>query len=141
MNFVKRVVFDTSTLVSAALRPTSIPRQAFLKAIAQTELCVSDSTLAELGEVMSREKFDRYLDREVRMQFVELYRRHARLFHVSEADETMLQEPCRDPRDNKFLALALACSADVVVSSDEDLLTLNPYRRIPVVLPRDFLEC
>lgn len=140
MNFVKRVVFDTSTLVSAALRPTSIPRQAFLKAIAQTELCVSDSTLAELGEVMSREKFDRYLDREVRMQFVELYRRHARLFHVSEADETMLQEPCRDPRDNKFLALALACSADVVVSSDEDLLTLNPYRRIPVVLPRDFLE-
>ncbi|MER2553112.1 MAG: putative toxin-antitoxin system toxin component, PIN family [Thauera sp.] len=140
MNFVKRVVFDTSTLVSAALRPTSIPRQAFLKAIAQAELCVSDSTLAELGEVMSREKFDRYLDREVRMQFVELYRRHARLFHVSEADETMLQEPCRDPRDNKFLALALACSADVVVSSDEDLLTLNPYRRIPVVLPRDFLE-
>jgi predicted nucleic acid-binding protein len=52
----------------------------------------------------------------------------------------MLQEPCRDPRDNKFLALALACSADVVVSSDEDLLTLNPYRRIPVVLPRGFLE-
>ncbi|AVR88455.1 hypothetical protein Tharo_1531 [Thauera aromatica K172] len=96
--------------------------------------------LAELGEVISREKFDRYLDRDVRLQFVELYRRHARLFHVSEADEMMLQEPCRDPRDNKFLALALACSADVVVSSDEDLLTLNPYRRIPVVLPRDYLE-
>mgnify|MGYP000541236355 CR=1 FL=1 len=38
MNFVKRVVFDTSTLVSAALRPTSIPRQAFLKAVAEAEL-------------------------------------------------------------------------------------------------------
>jgi len=51
-----------------------------------------------------------------------------------------LQEPCRDPRDNKFLALALVCSADAIVSSDEDLLSLNPYRRIPVILARDFLE-
>lgn len=139
MNFVKRVVFDTSTLVSAALRPTSIPRQAFLKAVAEAELCVSDATLAEFGEVMARDKFDRYLDRALRLQFVELYRQHARLFHVSEAEEKTLEPPCRDPRDNKFLALALACSADVVVSSDEDLLTLNPYRRIPVVLPREFL--
>lgn len=140
MSFVKRVIFDTSTLVSAALRPASIPRQAFLKAIAQAELCVSDSTMTELNEVMSRDKFDRYLERELRMQFVELYRRHARLIHVSAADELALQLPCRDPRDNKFLALALACSADVVVSSDEDLLTLTPYRGIPVILPRDFLE-
>lgn len=140
MSFVKRVVFDTSTLVSAVLRPTSIPRQAFMKAIAQAELCSSNSTLAELDAVMSRDKFDRYLDRDLRMQFVELYCRHARVFQVSEADENSLQEPCRDPRDNKFLALALACSADVVISSDEDLLTLNPYRRIPVVLPREFLE-
>lgn len=140
MNFVKRVIFDTSTLVSAALRPNSVPRQAFLKAIAQTELCVSDATLAELREVMSRDKFDRYLERALRMQFVELYQRHARLFKVPAADEQRLQEPCRDPRDNKFLALALACSADFVVSSDEDLLTLSPYRRIPVLLPRDFLE-
>jgi len=139
MNFVKRVVFDTSTLVSAALRPASIPRRAFLKAVAEAELCVSDSTLAELGDVMSRDKFDRYLDQELRMQFVGLYRRHARLFRVSEADEQTLETTCRDPRDNKFLALALACSADIVVSSDEDLLTLNPYHRIPVVLPREFL--
>lgn len=140
MSFVKRVVFDTSTLVSAALRPTSVPRQAFLKAIAEAELCISDSTLTELRDVMSRDKFDRYLERELRMQFVELYRRHTRLIHVSEAEELALQAPCRDPRDNKFLALALACSADVVVSSDEDLLTLTPYRGIPVILPRDFLE-
>lgn len=140
MNFVKRVVFDTSTLVSAALRPASVPRQAFLKAIAQAELCISVTTLAELQAVMSRNKFDRYLERELRMQFIELYRRHARLFHVSDADENALPSSCRDPRDNKFLALAIACAADVVISSDDDLLTLNPYRDIPIVLPRDFLE-
>ena len=38
------------------------------------------------------------------------------------------------------LALALVCAADAIVSSDEDLLSLNPYRRIPVILARDFLE-
>lgn len=141
MSFVERVVFDTSTLISAVLRPASVPRQAFMKALSQAELCASPSTLAELESVLTRSKFDRYLDPALRLEFFQLYRRHVHLFPVSEAEESALLEPCRDPRDNKFLALALACSADLVVSSDEDLLTLNPYRRIPVMLPRDYLEC
>ena len=140
MNFVKRVVFDTSTLVSAVLRPGSVPRQAFLKAVAEAELCASASTLAELESVLGRDKFDRYLERETRQQSVALYHRHARLFPVSESEERSLQEPCRDPRDNKFLALALACSADAIISGDEDLLGLNPYRGIAVVLARDYLQ-
>lgn len=140
MNFVKRVVFDTSTLVSAVLRPGSVPRHAFMKAVAEAELCASASTLAELESVLGRDKFDRYLERETRLQFVALYRRHARLFPVSESEENTLQEPCRDPRDNKFLALALVCAADAIVSSDDDLLSLSPYRRIPVILARDFLQ-
>jgi putative PIN family toxin of toxin-antitoxin system len=140
MSFVNRVVFDTSTLVSAILRPTSVPRHAFLKAIAEADLCASVATLAELETVLSRDKFDRYLDYGSRMAFLALYHRHVRLFQVSAADETVLQEPCRDPRDNKFLALALACSADWLVSSDQDLLSLNPYRRIPVLTPKTFLN-
>lgn len=140
MSFVERAVFDTSTLIGAVLRPSSVPRQAFVKALSQAELCASPSTLAELESVLARSKFDRYLDPALRLEFFQLYRRHVRLFPVSEAEEGALPEPCRDPRDNKFLALALTCSADFVVSSDEDLLTLNPYRRIPVMLPRDYLE-
>ena len=140
MSFVERVVFDTSTLISAVLRPSWFPRQAFLKAIAEGELCASPSTLSELEAVLSRDKFDRYLDRATRLEFFALYRRRIRLFPVSEAEENSLQEPCRDSRDNKFLALALACSADCLISSDEDLLALHPYRGIPVMRPRDFLD-
>jgi putative PIN family toxin of toxin-antitoxin system len=139
MSFVERVVFDTSTLISAVLRPTSVPRQAFLKAIAQAELCASPTTLAELEQVLTREKFDRYLDRVDRLEFFEIYRRHIHLFPVSEAEEAALQTSCRDAHDNKFLALALTCTANVLISSDEDLLTLNPYQHIPVILPRDYL--
>ncbi len=139
MSYVKRVVMDTSTLVSAVLLPQSTPRQAFLKAVASGVLCVSPATLSEMEHVLMRKKFDRYLDQKTRLDFLSMYRTHARLFPVSEAEETTLPLSCRDPRDNKFLALALGCSADVLVSSDDDLLTLNPYQGIPVLSPQGFL--
>ena len=40
MGFAKRIVIDTSTLISAVLKPQSIPRQAFLRAIADATVCV-----------------------------------------------------------------------------------------------------
>ena len=61
------------------------------------------------------------------------------MFQISEADEAALDISCRDPRDNNFLVLALACSADVLVSSDDDLLTLNPYGDIQVLTPKAYL--
>ena len=44
-----------------------------------------------------------------------------------------------DPRDNQFLALALVSEADVLVSGDEDLLVLHPWRGMSIVTPADFL--
>jgi hypothetical protein len=55
-----RVVFDTSTLVSAALRVGSVPHQALVHALHIGDVCVCASTLAELDEVLMRPKFDRY---------------------------------------------------------------------------------
>jgi predicted nucleic acid-binding protein len=46
---------------------------------------------------------------------------------------------CRDPKDDQFLALALACGADVLVSSDADLRALHPWLGIPVLSPQEFL--
>jgi predicted nucleic acid-binding protein len=34
----------------------------------------------------------------------------------------------------------LACEADRLVSSDDDLLALNPYRGIPVLTPKAFCD-
>jgi predicted nucleic acid-binding protein len=61
-----RVVFDTSALVSAALRVGSTPHQALMQAIALGEVCVSAATLAELEQVLARPKFDRYQPQDVR---------------------------------------------------------------------------
>jgi putative PIN family toxin of toxin-antitoxin system len=136
-----RVVLDTSTLlVSAALRVGSVPYQALLEALGAWDVCASAETLAELEQVLGREQFDRYLDRASRREFVALIRRNVHLFAVQNADLMAVDPPCRDSRDNQFLALALAAEADVVVSSDEDLLVLHPWRGIPVVTQGEFLS-
>ena len=140
MSMLRRVVVDTSTLVSAALRIGSVPHQALLKALGACELCVSSATLNELEKVLRRDKFDRYLDAQTRLSFVALIRQHAHLFDVQEADELSVQPACRDPKGNKFLALALVCEADAIISSDNDLLVLNPWRSIPILTPAGFVS-
>lgn len=136
----QRVILDTSTLVSAALRIGSIPHQALLEALATCDVCASAETLSELERVLGRAKFDLYLDRAARSEFVVLIRRHVHLFAVLNTDLEAVDPPCRDPRDNQFLALALVAEADVLVSSDEDLLVMHPWRGITIVTPGDFLS-
>lgn len=134
MSFARRVVFDTGVLVSAAILPESIPSLAFEKALLHFELCISTATLAELETVLSRSKFDRYATAVLRQDFIAGYRRHARLIAVEHevAD-------CADAADNKFLALAEAASAELVIASDPHLTEMNPWRGIPIIPPAAFL--
>jgi len=133
---IERVVFDTSTLVGAVIRPESIPWQALRRAFLSSEVCATAETLAEIEEVLERSKFDRYLDRPTRRAAAEQIRRDCRMFVMDRVDAA---PPCRDPRDNKFLALALVADAGAIISSDEDLLTLHPWRGIRVLTPTQFL--
>ena len=139
MNSFRRVVFDTSSLVGAALRPGSVPYQALTQALARYEVCASVQTWLELDQVMQRDRFDRYLARGARSDFVALLRTYLHFYPVTPEDESALQPPCRDAKDNKFLALAQVCRADVLVSSDDDLLVLHPWREMPVLRPAEFL--
>jgi putative PIN family toxin of toxin-antitoxin system len=135
VNRIRRVVFDTSTLVSAALRAGSVPHQAVAKALASCDVCASVETLAELSTVMGRRKFDRYLERELRLEFVALVKRHVHLFVAP----GLVVPGSRDAKDDKFLALVLAAGADALVSSDDDLLVMTPWRGVPVMTAAEFL--
>jgi uncharacterized protein len=136
----RRVVFDTSTLVGAALRPASVPYQALVEVFRRWDLCVGEQTLAELDRVLGRAKFDRYLSVARRRAFAALIRRRSLFFVVEDEHRRAVRPPCRDPHDDEFLALAIAAGADVIVSSDDDLLVLHPWRKIPVLAPATFLE-
>ena len=141
MSLLRRAVLDTSTLVSAALKPGSVPHQALLLALARSDVCASVQTWLELERVMQHRRFDRYLVRGVRLEFAAMLRQSMHFFAVTPADEAALQPPCRDASDNKFLALVQVCQADVLVSSDDDLLVLHPWRGVPVLRPAEFLAC
>ncbi len=139
MSPLRRVVFDTSSLVSAALRVGSTPHKALAQALMTGEVCVSASTLSGLEQALMRPKFDRYQIAGVREAFVAFVRKHAVLVPVFATDESDVAPPCRDPKDNQFLALLLACESDVLVSSDADLQVLHPWRGVPIVTLGDFL--
>ncbi len=75
-----------------------------------------------------------------RLQFVSILGRNAEMFSVRVADLNAVRPSSRDQSDNKFLALATISGADVIVSSDYDLLVLHPRNGIPIVAPADFLS-
>jgi uncharacterized protein len=89
-----RVVFDANVLISAALLPHSIPRQAFDLASSKSRILISEATLIELSDVLMRPKFDRYVSAELRSNFLTALVREADLVDVSES----ITE-CRNPKD------------------------------------------
>ena len=46
---------------------------------------------------------------------------------------------CRDPKDDMFLELAVNGNANYIITGDDDLLSLNPFREIKILTPNDFL--
>ncbi len=94
----------------------------------------------ELWDVVRRERFDPYLPRIEREKFVRELERGMRFFEVGEHREHAPGTPCRDQKDQKFLDLAFEADADMIVSSDEDLLVLDPWHGIRILRPAQFVE-
>ena len=139
MSLLNRAVFDTSTLISAVLRPSSVPRQAFISALGSHTLFVSPETIAELEQVLRRPKFDAYAALAERAAFFAKYSQETRLVIPDTQSVQMADGACRDPKDCKFLALAMACSAGILVSSDDDLLSLKNWQGTQILSPAAFL--
>jgi uncharacterized protein len=128
------IVIDASTLVSAAFRRDGVPARAVRAALHSNRLAVSEATMAELLDVMARPRLARFVDPELRDELLGQLDALAIFFSPTEA-----VTECRDAKDDKYLELALAADADVIVSSDDDLLVLHPWRGVRVLRPADYL--
>ncbi len=135
MSAKPRYVFDTNVTISAALFDQSIPGQALRAALARGELLVSRISVVELEEVLGRRKFDRYLSREEREEFLVKLVNAAFVVEITEQIRA-----CRDAKDDKFLEVAICGRAECIVTGDDDLLILHPFRGIPILPPAQFLE-
>ncbi len=130
-----RVVIDTNVYVSSFLRPRSLPHKAVRKAEQEANLLVSDSVLTEFAEVFVLPKFDEYVSRAKRRTAL----RHIRSISTVVAIPFPIRA-CRDPKDDKFLEVAVHGRADVIVTGDIDLLALHPFQGIAILTPAEYLE-
>jgi hypothetical protein len=128
------VVFDASSLVGAVLRQGSLPDQALLEVVDRGTLVVSRDVIGEYRAVLRRPKFAGAVSLERREGVLELIEVLAQ-----RVEPTETVDDCRDPKDNKYLALAAAAGAEILVSSDADLLVLDPWRGVRIVTPAQFL--
>src|SRR3712207_6689559 len=129
-------VFDTNSLVGVALIANSTNRKALDKAIDLGMIAISNRTTDEFIAVLFRQKFDKYfLNDDERWRIINKVEMSSKLFFpdISITD-------CRDPKDNKFLELAIAANASCIITDDKDLLILHPFRGIPILNAVDFIN-
>ncbi len=96
-------------------------------------ILVSDATLAELREVLLRPAFDRFKPRAAREAFLAAI--EAGSERIVPAEEPRL---CSDPDDDKFLAVALAGHADVLLTEDKAVLALRTVGETRILRPIAF---
>jgi putative PIN family toxin of toxin-antitoxin system len=129
-----RCVLDTNRLISRLLLPGGAAARAVDHALASGVPLGWDDTLAELAQVLSRPKFDRWVLLAERQQFVRLLSGVARRVVI-----THRVQACRDPRDDQFLHVALNGEAEAIVTGDRDLLVLDPFHGVRILSPSGFL--
>jgi len=130
-----RVVIDTNVLISRLLIARSIPGKAVDRVLHDMEIVVSEATVGELADVLARDRWDGYVAIEERQEFIRRLLQICTLIPVqTEIDD------CPDPADNHFLALALDAGARVIITGNQDLLDLHPWRDTAILTPAAFLR-
>jgi putative PIN family toxin of toxin-antitoxin system len=129
------VVLDASCLVGALLKQDSVPERAPYLARVNDRICLSASVEAEIREVFARPKFQKYLRSGRAERILELITAAAVI-----VDPVETVTDCRDAKDNKYLELALAADAGTIISSDGDLLALDPWREIRIITPAEYIR-
>lgn len=129
-----RVVIDTNVFISAALKEKSPPGTAVHLAAEKHLLLKSTITEQELFVTLARPRLAPLIPPRFRDWLSEVLAA-AELVAITERIAA-----CRDPKDDKFLELAVNGHADLIVTGDADLLALNPFRDIPIVPPAVFVQ-
>lgn len=130
-----RIILDTNVLVSAVLVINSPNNKVLERALKNEVVLLSVHTMDELIETLKKPKIRKYIPLSDAAVFIDKLDRKATYIEIMH-----VVNECRDPKDNKFLELALSGKADCIVSGDKDLLVLNPFRGIPIISAAEFLD-
>jgi putative PIN family toxin of toxin-antitoxin system len=131
-----RVVVDANVLVSAVISPAGPPREIVTAWIDRRfELVASPALLAELRDVLNRDRFRRWVSTPAATEFVDGLAEDAVIVEDPPAQPGLTE----DPDDDYLVTLARAAGAEYLVSGDHHLLDLADPKP-PVLTPRQFLD-
>lgn len=124
-----KVVFDTNVFIAAALRGGFAEDLIELSTKGEINLIISEEILTEIKQKLLT-KFDRTEER-VNF-FIERIRKSAKVVAIKERVLAVR----RDPEDNKIIECAIAGKADIIVTSDQDLIKIKVFRGIAIIHPK-----
>ena len=131
------VVIDTVVFVRSLINPLSFSGRLIFAHADDYQLILSAPIVREILEVLQRPEISR------KIGFVAGMDARRVLDLLSQAELVELSDipaVSRDPKDDKFLATALAGGAEYVVSEDRDLLDIEEYHGIKLVDVATFLK-
>jgi putative PIN family toxin of toxin-antitoxin system len=129
-----RLVIDTNILVSGLMSVNSLPQQVFDYATSEAILLISDEVQSEIENVISRPKLQKYITLERRTKFLAELSQQVERVTINQQIRA-----CRDPKDDKFLELAVCGEANYIITGDADLLDLHPFQNIFIIKAANFL--
>jgi len=133
-----KLVVDTNVLVSAFLWQGNPGRLIELAAEKEIQLFTNRALLDELAATLVKRKLAKPVI--ATGLTVEQMLRHYRRLATLVTTRQLAQRVSRDPDDDSVLACALAVSADLIVSGDDDLLVLKYFQGIPIATPAQALR-
>jgi putative PIN family toxin of toxin-antitoxin system len=123
---------DTNTLVASAYAPASASRQI-------VDACLRGELVAVASQALKGE-YRFILERAVRgREFEDTFQKFMAGAVFVAPQETPRVVP-DDAEDDKLLAAATAGEADAVITNDHHLLVLDPFGRIRILRPSQFVR-
>jgi putative PIN family toxin of toxin-antitoxin system len=130
-----KIVIDTNIFVSAFLGSKNA-RLVVKEAInGDFSLVMSKEQLREIKEVLYRPKFSKYITPAEVDELISLLSMKAIVPVIYEKIND-----CRDLKDNMILEEAVYGNAQYIITGDNDLLVLNPYKWIKIINLKDFIK-
>lgn len=127
-----RVILDTNVWISFLIGKKLSTIIKYVKD-ATIQIIVTNELLEEIIDVTSRKKFQKYFTPQQVEKLIELLKTFAENIEIKP-----IHFLNRDPKDNFLLDLIDISKADYLVTGDDDLLELNPFKTAKILTPADF---
>jgi putative PIN family toxin of toxin-antitoxin system len=134
---VIRAVFDTSILIRYLIKPSAAIKELIedLWLGDEVQMVTAPELIEELEGVLARDDIQALIRPEEGQVLLEAIELKAEMI----SSLGSLPSYTRDSKDDKFIACALAGGAEVVITVDEDILTLGSLTTIQMMAPYEFI--